>query len=104
MLQTIFDWMRENSPVILLGIFGGLVRQINEKQISTKMFVCGMITSVFVALLIFFAIIDTGIPLNLKIIIIGISGYSAVQILGIINNAVLKWLQKYAENQEDKKR
>ena len=103
MLQTISDWMGRNAPVILLGIFGGLVRQINEKGTTTKIFVCGIITSGFVALIVSLAIHDLTIALNLKAVIIGISGYSAVQVLGIFNNAILKWMQKYAESQEEKK-
>lgn len=104
MLQTIFDWLEKNSPVILLGIFGGLVRQINQKDITTWMFVCGMITSIFVALLVFFLIADSGIPINLKIVIIGIAGYSAIQVLEIINKAILKRIEKLAESETQEKK
>jgi small basic protein len=101
MQQAILEWMSEKIPVILLGIFGGLVRQINEKHTETRIFISCIVTSAFVALLVSWSLDDLQISANLKAVIIGISGYSAVQVLAIINRAVLDRMQKISEGKDD---
>lgn len=113
-MNDFVSWMSEqlkdkNLAVVFLGVFGGFVRVLNDKDTSYRKFIAGICTSGFVSILTAMALSDFDIPFSLKGFFIGIAGYSGTVTLDIFTKYFIKRLQKITdekeirENKENKK-
>lgn len=85
-----------NVPaVVCLGIFGGFVREINQRDCNVRRLLAGMTTSAFVS--IFMAMLVAEMPMNSSFraaAIIG-AGYSGRPILDKINKTVQRKIDRH---------
>ena len=87
-------------PIIILSLFGALVRALNsKKRMRVAQYLVKMVTGVFVGYLIFFLMADSKISDELKLAVIMLSGYCAGDILEIIVSKFIERLEKYSAKQ-----
>lgn len=81
--------------VVCLGIFGGFVREINQRDCNVRRLMAGMATSAFVS--IFVAMLVDELPMNPSFraaAIVG-AGYAGRPLLERINKAIQRKIEKH---------
>jgi hypothetical protein len=77
MLKQTLELMEQNFLGFVLGLFGGMIRDLNSESFSFRLFIIGTMTSAFIAVFVSLLIGDMDISDGFKAAIIGISGYCA---------------------------
>ncbi|MGE4520643.1 MAG: phage holin family protein [Desulfobacteraceae bacterium] len=89
--RSVLKIMLEMLPAILLALLGGIVRMVNKKETITFCFVLGgLFSSAFVAIIVSLLLSGVEIPKCTQMAMVGMSGYSSSEILGILKSKILK--------------
>lgn len=86
-------------PIVILSLFGGLVRLLNSKDhISLRMFIAGIFTSIFAGFIIYAILIEFGIPDGYIVAAVSLSGYTSRDIIHLLSEKFLKKINDTSNN------
>ncbi|MFI3270830.1 MAG: phage holin family protein [Pseudomonadota bacterium] len=86
-VSHVIDIVCTTAPVVLLAMLGGIVRSVQRKR-GFKDIAMDASVSAFAAIIMNLLLEQSGLPMNVRAAICGITGYSAVEVLRILTNRV----------------
>lgn len=102
--KTFFDTMcsfvNTSLPAILLAMFGGTVKILNNKRkdpFSWRWFLIGNLTAGFVGYIMSQITCELSISSGMTNVVVAISGYSANDILKALRDKLVKKVETYGE-------
>jgi LydA holin phage, holin superfamily III len=102
MRESWTEFLERIFPALLLALFGGIVRLLNRKNVTTLRSVFGgLVTSVFVGMLSFHWLTDSPLSESQRYVVTALASYGSRDVLQILEALLLRWLERATHHKRD---